>query len=105
MESFESCTIVRTSFALVIGRVGAADIRTFGPCQSEPAKVVVHSLNEIQPEANGIQIVVAQDKHSSGGACAFRGDPKGAGVTKMKVTGRRRREAPAIQRRRRQVDG
>jgi hypothetical protein len=56
------------------------------PRKPQPAEVFEVGADEVQPEAIGVEVVVAQEKLSSGLASPFRGDPKGAGMTKMQIT-------------------
>ena len=66
-----------------------------------PAALVVleHGIHEIQPEALGVEVVVAQDQRAAGGARPLRGDPEGARVAQVQEPGGRGREASAVGRR------
>ena len=54
------------------------------------------AVDEIQPETDGIQIIITQDQNAFGLSRSFGGDPECTGVTQMKMAGGRRRKTPAI---------
>ena len=55
--------------------------------------------DEFGAAAGSVEIVVAQEEFTAGGSGALGGDPEGAGVTEMQVSGGGWREAAAVGRR------
>ena len=96
VEFFEDGAVERAAGLLVVGRVRAADVGAFLPGEAEPAEVGEHGVDEIEAEAGGVEVVVAEDERAVGEAGAFGGDPEGAGVPKMQIPGGRGGEAAAI---------
>ena len=88
--------IVRPALALGVGAEGATTIGAFSPANSEPMQVFQHSLDKFGARALGIKVLVAEDQSSMIFEGTLVGDPEGAGMAKVKQTGRRGREASAI---------
>lgn len=97
VELSESGAIKGEAFALGNDR--------FLPSEAEPAKVLEHGGDEIQTEADGVEVVVAEEQRATGGAGALGGDPEGTRVPEMEVAGGRRGEPADIRRPRRRVEG
>ena len=74
------------------------------PGEAEPAEVGEHRGDEIEAEAEGVEVVVAEEEGAAGGAGALGGDPEGACVAEVKMAGGRGGQTPAIRRRRRRVE-
>lgn len=86
-----------------LGESGAVEWQPFalvddglGPREAEPTQVFEHGGDEIEAEADGVEVVVAEKQSAAGGAGAIGGEPKRAGMAEVEVTGGRRREASAI---------
>ena len=88
MEAGEGGAVKRETLALIDDRLG--------PREAEPAEVFEHGGDEIEAEADGVEIVVAQEQGAAGGAGAFGGDPECARVAEMEVAGGRGREAAEV---------
>ena len=86
MKFFQCAPIVRPALALVVRSEGAAHIRALCPAQSEPTEVLQHGIDEIQAEANGIQIIITQNQFASGCAGAFSRNPKCARMTEVEMS-------------------
>ena len=84
----------------VAGQPGALGDDGFAPRETEPAEVCEHGGDEIEAEAEGVEVVVAEDEVAAGGAGAFGGEPERAGVAEVEVAGGRRGETAEIPRRR-----
>ena len=96
MEFFEDAAVERAAGLLVVRIMWTADVGAFLPGEAEPAEVGEHGVDEIEAEAGGVEIVVAEDERTAGEAGAFGGDPEGACVPKMQIPGGRGGEAAAI---------
>ena len=84
----------------VAGQPGALGDDGFAPRETEPAEVCEHGGDEIETEAEGVEVVVAEDEVAAGGAGAFGGEPERAGVAEVEVAGGRRGETAEVPRRR-----
>ena len=96
VELLECGSVMGAPAALVVGRIGAADVGAFRPGEAEPAQVLEHRVDEIEAEADRVEVVIAQDERAAGLAGAFRGDPERARMAEVEVAGGRGREASAI---------
>lgn len=67
-----------------------------GPREAKPTQVFEHGGDEIETEADGVEVVVAQEQGAAGGAGALGGEPKRARMAEVEVAGGRGREASAI---------
>ena len=70
---------------LPVGLVRPTDLRSLVPVQAQPAQVLEHRCHEIETEAEGIEVVVAQKEIATGGAGALGGEPEGAGVAEVEM--------------------
>jgi len=61
--------------------------------EPEPAEVLKHRGDEIEAEADGIEVVVAEKERAAGDAGTFGGEPERPGVTEVEVPRRRGGEA------------
>jgi hypothetical protein len=66
------------------------------PSKSEPGEVLNCGLNKLSTAAGAIQIIHAQKEFAARCARPHLRNPERAGMTEMKKTGRRRRDASAI---------
>ena len=55
------------------------------PSEPEPVQVLDHGAYIVEFEANGINVVIAQEQLASGLPSTFRRDPEGAGMPEMEV--------------------
>ena len=85
----------------VAGQPGALRDDGFVPGEAEPAEVCEHGGDEIEAEAEGVEVVVAEEEVTAGGAGAFGGEPEGARVAEVEVAGGRGGQAAEIRRRKR----
>ena len=85
----------------VAGQPGALRDDGFAPREAEPAEVGEHGGDEIEAEAEGVEVVVAEEEVTAGGAGAFGGEPEGARVAEVEVAGGRGGKAAEIRCRRR----
>jgi len=76
----------------------------FFPRKAEPAEVFEHGGDELGAAAGGVEVVVAEEQASAGGAGAFMGGPKRERVAEVQVAGGRGGEAADVGRRREQVE-
>lgn len=97
VEAREGGAVERETFAL--GNDG------FLPREAEPAEIFEHGGDEIEAEADGVEIVVAQEERAVGRAGAVGGDPECARVPEVEMAGGRGGEAADIRRCRRRVEG
>jgi hypothetical protein len=88
MELGEGGAVKRETLALVDDGLG--------PREAEPTQVFEHGGDEIEAEADGVEIVVAQEQGAAGGAGAFGGDPESARVAEVEVAGGRRGETAEV---------
>lgn len=79
VEQFSpSGQIVFTPFALRVGLVVAAQVRTFLPADAEPTKIFEHRVIKLRTRPVLVEIVVAQDQDSLCFVCArCRGEKRG----------------------------
>ena len=68
----------------------------FLPGEAEPAQVLDHGRDEIEPEPDGVEVVAAQQQGPAGGLGAALGEPEGAGVSEVQVPGGRGGQAAAV---------
>ena len=66
------------------------------PGEAEPAEVFEHGGDEIEAEADGVEVVVAEEEFAVGGSGALGGEPEGAGVAEVEVARGRRGEAAEV---------
>ena len=79
--------------ALLVGRVGAPDIGTFGPFEPEPAQVIERGGDKLRAAAVAVEIL---DPHyEAGPGRAAGGQRERAGMPHVEIAGRRRSEAAA----------
>jgi hypothetical protein len=83
-------------FTLDVGRKCAANVRSFIPSQSKPAKVFDDGVAKFCRAPIVIQIFDSENELSTALLSAFLGAPEGDGMANMKITRRRGRNAAAI---------
>jgi len=96
MQLLECSAIVNDTLTLVVGGGLSTDVGALRPSQSQPAEVLQHGSDKIEPEAHGIQVVVTENKRTSSLASSLRRYPKCARMTKVQMAGGRRRETPTV---------
>jgi len=96
VEALQCGAVEREACALVVRRVGAAEVGAFGPREAEPAEIFDHGGDVLWAAARAVEVVVAQEERAGGEACALGGDPEGACVPEVQIPGRRRREPAAV---------
>ena len=84
----------------VTGQPGALRDHGFAPREAEPAEVLEHGGDEIEAEAEGVEVIVAEEECATGGAGAFGGEPKCARVAEVEMARGRRGEAAEVRRKR-----
>lgn len=84
----------------VTGQPGALRDHGFAPREAEPAEVLEHGGDEIEAEAEGVEVIVAEEECATGGAGAFGGEPKCACVAEVEMARGRRGEAAEVRRER-----
>lgn len=95
-QSLPRAKVGTPSLGLHIGREGASDIWPFLPVDAQPGEVVQRCLHKLGAAARGIEILYTQDKGSTCRPRTLGGERKGAGMTDVKESCGRRRQAPAI---------
>jgi hypothetical protein len=96
VEMTESGPIVIAPFTLVIRSKGTATVRTFRPTQAQPTEVFQHRRDKIHPVPGGVQVVVAKNERAVRSECTLLCGPKCARMSKMEVSGWRRRESTTV---------
>src|SRR5579862_3530738 len=85
-----------SSFTLRVRAIGSIAVWAFLPTNSQPMQVVDHSADELGKATLRIKVFVAKNENAVLLASALGGDEKRARVPEMQVSGRRRRQSPAI---------
>ena len=80
----------------VMGQPGALRDDGFAPREAEPAEVCEHGGDEIEAEAEGVEVIVAEEEFATGGAGAFGSEPKCACVAEVEMARRRGGEAAEV---------
>lgn len=88
VEAGEGAAVEREAVALADDRLG--------PGEAKPVEVLEHGGDEIEAEADGVEVVVAQEERAAGGAGALGGEPERARVAEVEMAGGRGSEAAAI---------
>ena len=73
-----------------------SDVRTLVPSETEPVQIFEEAPDKFGADARAVEIVIAEDQGASGLACAGLGDPEGAGMAEVQITGGRGCEAASV---------
>src|ERR1017187_5731748 len=96
MEPLQGRAVKGTALALVVRRMGSADVGTLLPRKPQPAQIGEHGLREVYPVARRVQVLASQDERAAAVAGAPLRNPERAGVPEVKVSGRGGGEAPPV---------
>lgn len=78
------------------GQAGTLRDDRLAPREAKPAEIFDYGGDEIEAEADGVEIVVAEEEFAAAGAGAFGSEPKRAGVAEVKMARGRRGEAAEV---------
>ena len=95
-KRLERLLVVPGPLGLDVGAVRPSDIGALVPVEAEPAEVLEHGGDEIEAEAEGVEVIVAEEECATGGAGAFGGEPKCARVAEVEMARGRRGEAAEV---------
>src|SRR3569623_2072676 len=95
-ETLPCSPVERCAPALLVGSIGAAHVGSLVPVDAEPAKVLEGSLGVLGAAAVAIEVLHAHNQRSTGLSRALPSPIKRAGMSQVKMPGRRRGESAAI---------